>query len=291
MPRIIDTIPTDPLPIWRCVCARAAKGRSSGSPESKVTTISACRLGPRSTLTAPSSTLMHFFAPVSLLRADLSSGNMSAMRGRSLLWGLAAVLLAAFVQPAAGQAPVDKSALVRFHSPSLGDAGAKVQIVEFFDPACEACRAFYPLVKQLLEEHRGRVRLTIRYVAFHRGADQVVKLLEAARRQGKFAQTLDVIVETQPQWAINHVARLDLALKAVQPVGLQMDKLKADMTAPELDQLIKQDMRDAGTLKISGTPEFFVNGKPLAKLGFDELRSAVLQAVREFYGTAETKKR
>jgi len=217
--------------------------------------------------------------------------NMPAMRGRSVLWSLFAAVLATLVQPAASQAPgIDTSALVRFHSPSLGDAGAKVQIVEFFDPACEGCRAIYPFVKQLLEEHRGRVRLTIRYVTFHKGADWIVKLLEAARRQGKFVETLDVLVETQPQWAIKHVARLDLALRAVQPIGLQMDKLKADMAAPELDALIKQDMQDAGTLKISRTPEFFVNGKPLAKLGLDELRSLVLQAVRESYGVPATKK-
>ncbi|WP_348946321.1 thioredoxin domain-containing protein [Chitinibacter sp. FCG-7] len=32
--------------------------------------------------------------------------------------------------------------LNRFGAPSIGAADAKVHIVEFFDPACEACRAF-----------------------------------------------------------------------------------------------------------------------------------------------------
>jgi protein-disulfide isomerase len=31
------------------------------------------------------------------------------------------------------------------HSPVLGPQGAPVTIVEFFDPACETCHAFYPI--------------------------------------------------------------------------------------------------------------------------------------------------
>lgn len=202
-----------------------------------------------------------------------------------------AVMFAGIALPTVAQPAVaDRAVLVRFHSPSLGGLGAKVEIVEFFDPACEACRAFYPFVKKLMEEHRGRVRLTIRYVPFHRGADQIVRLLEAARRQGKYAETLEVLIASQPQWAINHVARLDRALKAVEPVGLQMEQLKADMAAPQLGTLIEQDMKDAVTLKIEGTPTFFVNGKPVTPLGYDELRTMVARAVRELYDASGAKR-
>jgi hypothetical protein len=47
----------------------------------------------------------------------------------------------------------------RPHSPTYGSAQAKVRIVEFFDPACETCRAFYPLVKDLVDSHPGKVQL------------------------------------------------------------------------------------------------------------------------------------
>ena len=202
-------------------------------------------------------------------------------KGHSVLVGVA-LLLVAFLLPAAAQ-QVDRTTLVRFHSPSLGAAGAKVEIVEFFDPACEACRAFHPFVKELLERNPGRVRLAIRYAPFHRGADQVVRLLEASRRQGKYAQTLDALVASQPRWAVNHVARLDLALKAVEGLGLQMDRLKADMAGPELGNLIKQDLQDAVALNVTGTPSFFVNGRALTTLGYDELRAMVAQAIRDSY--------
>src|SRR6188768_1335167 len=144
-------------------------------------------------------------------------------------------MLAAFVFPASAQSPLaDRAVLTRFHSPTFGDPAAKVEIVEFFDPACEACKAMHPFVKKLLEEHRGRVRLTLRYVPFHKGADEIVKLLEAARRQGKFPQALDVLLDSQPRWAVRHVARLDLALKIVEGIGLDMVRQKADMASPDL---------------------------------------------------------
>ena len=199
-------------------------------------------------------------------------------------------LLPAFALPAAAQAPhLDKPALVRFHSPSLGDSDAKVRIVEFFDPACEGCAAFYPFVKRLLEEHRGRVRLTIRYLPFHRGADRIVKLLEAARLQGRYIETLDILVASQERWAINHTARLDIAMKIAGRAGLQMERLKQDMASPALAQLIEQDIRDAVALDVDRTPTFFVNGKRLTKNGYNELRTMVQQALRDAYGMPDAR--
>ena len=224
------------------------------------------------------------------------------MTRKALLWTAVSFLIAAFVlgalvyhakpepqqppaRPKAGDRPVlaDPAALVRFHSPSFGDPAAKVHIVEFFDPACETCREFYPFVKQAMETNPGRIRLSLRYTPFHKGSDQVVRIIEAARRQGKYRETLETLLGAQSQWTINHVARPELALQAVQRVGLQMDKLQADMESPDIGRLIQQDMQDAVTLNVTKTPEFFVNGKPLPRFGFDELQALIQQALRESY--------
>ena len=91
--------------------------------------------------------------------------------------------------------------LVRFHSPTLGNPNAKVHIVEFLDPACETCRAFYPHVKRIMADNPDKVRLSIRHVPFHNGSDYVVKVLEASRRQGKYWQALEALLASQPNWA------------------------------------------------------------------------------------------
>ena len=93
----------------------------------------------------------------------------------------------------------------------MGEESAPVTIVEFFDPACEACRAFHPVVKSILDEHAGQVRVVLRYAAFHDGSDEAVKILEAARRQEVFEPVLEALLEVQPQWANHGAPRLDLA--------------------------------------------------------------------------------
>jgi protein-disulfide isomerase len=205
---------------------------------------------------------------------------------RTRCWSAFAVMVMALLAvSASAQGPVaDRKVLTRFHSPFFGDPAAKVEIVEFFDPACEACRAMYPVVKRILDEHRGRVRLTLRYVPFHKGADEVVKVLEAARRQGKYAQALETLLDSQPRWTLRHVASRDVALIALDGIGLDMARLKADMASPDLVRLLKQDMDDAKALKVTRTPEFFVNGKPLPELGYEQLSALVAQEVRLAYG-------
>src|SRR4029450_11902773 len=91
--------------------------------------------------------------------------------------------------------------LVREHSPVLGPPRAPVTLVEFLDPACEACRAFAPIVKQILFVHPEEVRVVVRYAAFHRGSEDAIRILEAARRQGKFDATLTALFDRQEEWA------------------------------------------------------------------------------------------
>ena len=42
-------------------------------------------------------------------------------------------------------------------------------------------------------------------------------------------------------------------------------------------------MDDAVSLKVTRTPEFFVNRKPLVDLGYEELRALVVQEIRNSY--------
>ncbi len=170
---------------------------------------------------------------------------------------------------------VDRTALIRAHSPSLGPEQAPVVIVEFFDPACGTCRTFYPMVKQLMAGQPDRIRLVLRYAPFHKGSDKVVALLEAARRQGKFWPTLEALFESQDDWASNHTAKIELVWKHLDGVGLNLEQLAFDMTAPDLLQAIAQDLGDANTLGVSQTPEYFVNGRPLPSFGFEQLKQLV----------------
>lgn len=160
---------------------------------------------------------------------------------------------------------------VRQHSPTLGSDGAKVYLVEFMDPACETCSAFYPFVKKLLADNPGKIKLVIRYAPFHEGADYFVKILEASKKQNKYWETLAVMYQSQPYWASHHNPQPELIWRFLPGAGLDLEKLKNDMNDPAIEQIIAQDLADAKTLNVTKTPGFFVNGKPLITFGDIEL--------------------
>lgn len=180
-------------------------------------------------------------------------------------------------------AALNQANLLRMHSPTLGPAEAKVVIVEFFDPACETCRDFYPFVKSLMAAHPGQIRLALRHTPFHDGADQVVKILEAARKQGKYWETLEALYATQHHWVQHHSVQAERVWDVLAPVGLDLERVRQDMNAPEIAAVIAQDLADAQALNVQKTPEFFVNGRPLPRFGYDQLRTLVEDAVAANY--------
>jgi len=173
--------------------------------------------------------------------------------------------------------------LASTHAPTLGPATAKVQIVEFLDPACETCAVFYPIVKQLMADNPGKIRLSLRHVPLHGGAEYVVALLEASRRQDKYWQTLEALLAGQDRWVVRHVVQPQQALAELDVVGLNRDQLAVDMRAPEVAQRMARDRSDATLLGVKQTPEYFVNGRPMDSFGRQQLLDLVDRALRRAY--------
>lgn len=177
-------------------------------------------------------------------------------------------------------APVpENSALERFNSPSFGPANAPVTIVEFFDPSCESCRAFYPIVKKMMSQHPTDVRLVLRYVKLHKGSEEAIRLLEAARKQGVFAPVLEAVLEAQPQW--HDDAQASAAWDAAAQAGLDVAKAREEMVSPEITATIERDAADAKTVGVRGTPTFFVNGKPLTNFGAQQLYDLIWSEINQ----------
>jgi protein-disulfide isomerase len=176
--------------------------------------------------------------------------------------------------------PEQSEALLRSYSPILGPEDAPVTIVEFFDPACEACRAFYPVVKDIMEEHGDAVRVAIRYTPFHgEASEEAIRVLEAARMQDVYEPVMEALLREQPRWASHGAPAPGLILEVAATAGLDVEAARTQMLAPDVVAILNQDSADVETMGVRQTPTFFVNGRPLDPFGEAELRALVAEEV------------
>ncbi len=167
------------------------------------------------------------------------------------------------------------STFVPDYAPKLGPANPEVYLVEFLDPECESCRQFYPYVKMILHENEGKIQLVVRYAPFHPNSRFAIKILEAARKQGKYWETLELLFQHQPEWGSHHHPRPELIWNYLPQVGLDIEKIKQDMKDPAIEEMIEKEVKDVKDLGVRGTPQFFVNGRPLETFGLEPLRDLI----------------
>jgi protein-disulfide isomerase len=172
---------------------------------------------------------------------------------------------------------------VRDHSQTYGSDDAKVYLIEFMDPACETCAAFAPFVKKLMAANPGKIKLVLRYAPFHDGADYFVKILEAAKKQGKYWETLDVMYKSQPYWASHSNPQPQRIWQFLPQAGVDVQQIRKDMNDPAIVKLINQDLADAKTLNVRKTPGYFANGKPLQTFGSRQLLDLVQSEIKANY--------
>ncbi|MFA7083515.1 MAG: thioredoxin domain-containing protein [Arcobacteraceae bacterium] len=171
---------------------------------------------------------------------------------------------------------VNEAPYIRDHSIKFGKNQKNVTIIEFLDPECGSCAAFYPAVKKVLYDYYDEVQLVIRYMPNHKNAPNVIKILEASRKQGKYEETLHAVFASQHIWGAHGNPKPHLLWNfIVQVEGLDIEQLREDMNDPKFVELMDIDMQDARELELTGTPTFFVNGKMLENLTYEALNALV----------------
>ena len=216
------------------------------------------------------------------------------MNKKTLLIGTSLIIIVALIAAVAifqteqtsqnKNTSVDNRNIVeRLNAPTTGPHDAKVTIVEFFDPACETCMVFYPLVNNLIKQYPGKVNVMMRYAPLHQGSDQVVKFLEAAHLQGQFWPAVEILFANQQRWTRHHVAQPQSARALLTTLPLDNEQFMRDVSSDNISNVIRQDVLDGKMLQVRATPQFFVNGKPLINFGYKQLSQLVEETINEVY--------
>lgn len=137
------------------------------------------------------------------------------------------------------------------NAPVLGNPQGDVTVVEFFDYNCAYCKAAMPIVKELLDTDPG-VRLVYReWPILGEGSVFAARAALASRAQGRYEDM---------HWALMALPRADEAsvMRVARDLGLDIERMLADMDDPAIDAHIELSHRLAGEFGFSGTPSFVV---------------------------------
>lgn len=109
-----------------------------------------------------------------------------------------------------------------------------------------------PELDALLSEDR-KVRLVMReWPILGEGSVFAARAALASRNEGKYADLHNALMGMRGRVEAN------TDLRVAAEIGLDVEKLKADMRSPEVDEHIATSMRLAEALGFSGTPSFVV---------------------------------
>ena len=141
--------------------------------------------------------------------------------------------------------------------PLYGNERAPVTVVVFADFECPHCRQEAPVLRQAIDQFRGRAKLVYKHfpLAGHVRAKAAAIATVAAMEQGKFWEMHDIVFENQTALEDADIRRY------AQKIGLNMAEFDASYKAKKGQALVEEDRDEGEKLDISGTPAVFVNGR------------------------------
>lgn len=164
-----------------------------------------------------------------------------------------------------------------------GDSAAALELLEYGDFQCPACRTYFSVLAQLKQD-MGPETLKVVFRHFplssiHKNAKVAAYAAEAAGKQGKFWEMHDVLFEKQSDWA-NLGKPEDKFLEYADQLKLDKQQFQNDMKSDAIKAKVDQQYNDGVAMGINSTPTFYLNGKRLPSArSFDEFKSFLTDAL------------
>ncbi len=164
---------------------------------------------------------------------------------------------------------------------SLGNPAAKVKLVEYASVTCPHCAHFnatiWPAFKAKYVD-TGRVHYVLKELPTPPLPLAAAGFLMArCAGPSKYFKVVDEVFRSQPRWQTGDVRAIFLAI--AQQNGLTEAQFEACLTDQQaLAQFDARARRAVMDDKVSSTPSFFVNGKPVSVQSLEDLEAAVAAA-------------
>ena len=136
---------------------------------------------------------------------------------------------------------------------------ARVTVEVWSDFQCPFCAKGAATVQQLRQKYGDQVRIVFRHqpLPFHESARPAAIASMAAHEQGRFWEFHDALFANQQ--ALDRESLLALAGK----LKLDVERFRRELASSTWSQYVEAEVTEARRRGVSGTPTFFINGKPL----------------------------
>ncbi|MEO5927946.1 MAG: thioredoxin domain-containing protein [Patescibacteria group bacterium] len=207
---------------------------------------------------------------------------------RLILIGVSILLIALgvflFVKPKPTVNPTDTQLIVDTNvttttdlvpswAPVEGPFSAKVTVVEFLDFQCQGCGGYFPVLKQMREEFKGKIKFVARQfplVEIHQYALGAAIASVCAERQGKFFEYADTLFQNQ-----QYLRRDDLT-KYAEELKLDTNTFNTCLDDPTAKAQVISDRKSGELIGVKFTPSIYINGKLMETLvSPEELRKLI----------------
>jgi len=138
----------------------------------------------------------------------------------------------------------------------------RVTIVEFADLQCPACQQYQPITKNLLDLYPENVVLNFKHfplTQIHRNSMPAAVAAEAAGKQDKFFEMVDLLYARQAEWS-DLPDTTEKFKEYAKELELDLEKFSLDLESQELKDKIDAQRDEGVEAGVNGTPSFFING-------------------------------
>jgi len=132
-------------------------------------------------------------------------------------------------------------------------------------------------VDQVLKAYPKEVKFVYKefpLTSIHQNALNAARAAVAAQKEGKFWEMHDKLFANQRALSADNLKQY------AQQIGLDVAKFEKDMTSPEVQKQIDDDMKLAQEAEVRGTPTLFLNGKRVMNRSFEGLKETIDEALK-----------
>ena len=180
-----------------------------------------------------------------------------------------------FSRPTTPPQALPREELIPAGTYTKGNASATAYLVEFSDFQCPACKAFQPVVDELVSKNKDTLLFAYRHFPLdqHTFAIPAAVAAEAAGAQGKFWEMYALLFANQEKFSASIWPEL------AKQLSLDPDAFTTAQSDPNVADKISADRSYGISIGVTSTPTFYLNGVKLTLTSYDDLRRAVENAL------------